>query len=262
MTYQLELSSAKKAALKAGKYLAKEFIKFHRQQADHKSRHELVTKCDKRAEKIILQTLKKRFPKLNFLSEEKGANHKNPEYLWIIDPLDGTNNFVVHNPLFSVAIALAHDKQIVMSVIYVPMLKELYWATSRGTYKNGRKISVSRHHDVKEMFLTYCHGKSLADNKKAFKLYEYYHLHAHECRHFGSTSIELAMVASGQTDSLVVSGPNLWDVAAGIMLVKNAGGHVTDWQGRPWQLHSKSVLASNKKLQPQILRELKKLRVA
>lgn len=260
--YQPELQVAKAAALQAGKYLVKEFEKFERYQAAHKSHHELVTKCDKQSEKIILTALKKRFPKVNFLSEEKGANNLKSEYLWVIDPLDGTNNFATHNPLFSVAIALLHDKQVVMSVIYVPILKEMFWATKQGAYLNGKKISVSKHHDFKELFVTYCHGKTLADNKKAFKLYEYFHLHAHECRHLGSTSIELAMVACGRTDALIVSGTSLWDVIPGIWLVKNAGGIVTDWQGKTWDTESYSVLASNKKIHPLLAKELKKLKVA
>jgi len=260
--YQPELQAAKSAALKAGKYLVQEFQKFERYQATHKSHHELVTTCDKKAEKIILDTLKKRFPKINFLSEEKGANNQGGEYLWVIDPLDGTNNFATHNPLFSVAIALVHDQQPVMSVIYIPILKELFWASKQGAYLNGKKISVSKHHDYQELFITYCLGKTLADNKKAFKLYEHFHLHAHECRHLGSTSIELAMVACGRTDALMVSGASPWDVIPGICLVKNAGGIVTDWQGNNWQTKSYSVLASNKKVNPFILKELRKLKVA
>ena len=260
--YQAELKTAKLAATKAGQYLSREFAKFHRSSASHKSRHELVTKCDQQAEKIIFQTLKKSFPKINFLSEEAGANNQRSEYLWIIDPLDGTNNFAIHNPLFTVAIALLHNNKLVMSVVYVPILKEIYWATKIGAYKNNKKITVSRHQNTKDIFMCYCHGSSVGDNKKAFKVYEYYHLHSHDCRHFGSTSLELAMVASGHIDGLIVSGPKIWDVAPGIMLVQAAGGVVTDWQGKNWQSASKSVLASNKKLQPKILQELKKLKVA
>ncbi len=262
MSYQLELKTAKLAATKAGDYLAKEFQKFKRTNATHKSHHELVTKCDKQAEKIIIQTLKKHLPKVNFLSEEKGANNLASDYLWVIDPLDGTNNFATHNPMFCVAMALVYQGEAVLSVIYVPILKELFWATNNGSYLNGKKISVSNHNNFQELFVTYCHGKTLADNKKAFKAYEYFHLHAHECRHFGSTSLELAMVACGRTDVLMVSGTSPWDVIPGIYLVKNAGGVVTDWQGQEWNAKSYSVLASNKKLNPLLLKELKKLKVA
>ena len=262
MIYKLELEQAKYAAVEAGEYLAKEFNKFQRNNATHKSRHELVTKCDKQSEKIILTTLKKRFSKINFLSEEFGANHQSSEYQWIIDPLDGTNNFAIHNPLFTVAIALMHDHKLVMSVIYVPMLKELYWATHKKAYKNGHKLEVAKHKNTKDIFMCYCHGSSLADNKKAFKAYEYYHLNTHDCRHFGSTSLELAMVASGNIDSLIVSGPKIWDVAPGIMLVKAAGGMITDWQGKTWSKDSTSVLASNRQLNPLLFKELKKLKVA
>ncbi len=262
MNYQKELKVAKIAAAKAGDYLTKEFQKFERQQASHKSHHELVTKCDKQAEKIIIQTLKKNLAQVNFLSEEKGANNLVSDYLWVIDPLDGTNNFATHNPLFCVAIALLYKQEAVLSIIYVPILKEMFWATNKGSYLNGKKISVAEHSDYQELFVTYCHGKTLTDNKKAFKIYEHFHLHAHECRHLGSTSIELAMVACGRTDTLIVSGTSPWDVIPGICLVKNAGGVVTDWQGKAWDTKSYSVLASNKKLNPFLLKQLKKLKVA
>lgn len=262
MNYEAELKAAQYAATKAGQYLAKEFKKFQRASATHKTRHELVTKCDKQAEQIIFKTLKKYFPKINFLSEEAGANNQSSEYLWIIDPLDGTNNFTIHNPLFTVAIALLHRDELVMSVIYMPILKEIYWATLKGAYKNGKKMSVSTHSKTKDSFICYCNGGSLSDNKKALSVYGYYRQHSHDCRHFGSTSLELAMVASGHVDALVVSGPKIWDVAPGIMLVKAAGGTVTDWQGKPWHKNSKSVVASNKVLNTEIIKELKKLKVA
>ena len=262
MKYQNELKVAKVAALQAGQYLAKEFETFHRQAASHKSHHELVTKCDKQAEKIIFQTLKKHFPKINFLSEEKGANHLASDYLWVIDPLDGTNNFTIHHPLFAVAIALVYKQETVMSVIYIPMLKEMFWATNEGAYLNGKKITVSKNYNFHDLFVTYCHGKTLKDNHKAFKAYEYFHLNAHDCRHFGSTSIELAMVACGRTDALMVSNPSFWDVAPGIWLVQKAGGLVTDWRGKSWNTKSSSVLASNKKINTLIIKQFKKLKVA
>lgn len=262
MTYQAELKVAKNAALKAGQYLAKEFVKFERHQATHKSHHELVTTCDKKAEKIILDILKKKFPKINFLSEEKGANNQGGEYLWVIDPLDGTNNFAIHHPLFAVAIALLYKQEPVMSVIYIPILKDMFWATKEGAYLNDKKITVAKNHNFHDLFVTYCHGKTLKDNYKAFKAYEYFHLHAHDCRHFGSTSIELAMVACGRTDALMVSNPSPWDIIPGIWLVQQAGGKVTDWQGKNWQTKSSSVLASNKKINTSIIKQFKKLKVA
>ncbi|MFA6253261.1 MAG: inositol monophosphatase family protein [Patescibacteria group bacterium] len=258
--YEAELKISQLAAKKAGQYLIKEFHKIKHQNYSHKDRHEIVTKCDKGAEKIILNILNKNFPNYAFLSEEKGASKNISNYHWIIDPLDGTSNFVGHNPLFTVSIALAYKKKIVLGVIYQPILDEMYVAQSgKGAKINNKKILVSKTSQLAESFLTYCHGNSLKDHQLAFKAYEHFHQKARDCRHLGSTSLELALVASGHNDALLVSGTKIWDIAAGVLLVKEAGGLVTDWQGQPWTIDSANLLATNKKLHTKILSDLKKI---
>ncbi len=141
--YSEQLKVAAEAAKEAGKLLKELFDKVH--TVREKSKFEgFVTEADLQSEKIILSKLKKEFPEYSVLSEEAGEERKNSNYLWLVDPLDGTTNFKIRNPFFNVSIGLAKGKQVVMGVIYSPILDELFYAIEgRGAYLNGKKISVS-----------------------------------------------------------------------------------------------------------------------
>ena len=137
------------------------------------------------------------------------------------------------------------------------MIKEVYWAVKKqGAWLNNKKISVSKIKTIAKTTTTYCHGNN---DKRAFKIYEHFRTQAVDCCHFGSTALEMTMVAAGFTDALMVSGPMIWDIAPGIILVKEAGGKVTDFQGQPWELTSHEIVASNKLLLPKLIKYLKKL---
>ena len=260
--YKKELKIAKQISKVAGNFLKKEFNNWQRGDEKYKKHHEIITWCDKKSESIILKELKKYFPKYNILSEESGAKDNKDDYTWIIDPLDGTSNFTIHNPLFSVSISLMHNKEIVLGVVYVPVLNELYHATkNNGSYKNNKKISVSNMDKIENSFITYCHGKGLANTKKSYKLYEYLHNKAIDCRHFGSTTIELAMVAAGNTEALMVPSASLWDISAGTLLIKEAGGKITNWKNKDWNIKVKSLIASNDKIHNKLIKIVKKLQL-
>lgn len=261
--YTKELQISKIAAKKAGLMLKKEFKSYKNNNTKFKSNSERVTLYDKKAEKIILDILNKNFPNYQVLSEESGFNNKHDNLCWVVDPLDGTTNFTINHPLFAVAIALLKKDEVVLGVVYNPILDELYWASKNGgAYKNGQKLKTSQQNDLAKSVITYCHGSGDKNTKKAYKLYQNFHNISHHCRHFGCTSLELSMIAAGNTEIHMISGARLWDIAAGAIIVKEAGGLVTDWQGKSWNKNSKTILASNKKIQPQCLRELKKLRLA
>ena len=261
--YKKELQIAKQISIKSGKFLKQKFNTWERGQDQYKKNEEIVTWCDKKIEKIILKELKKHFPKYNTLSEEAGQKNKKSDYTWIIDPLDGTSNFTIHNPLFSVSLALIYKKEIILGVTYLPMLNELYYANKgQGAFKNNKKIKVSNINNLKRSFLTYCHGLKLSDIKKSYKIYEYLHIKARDCRHFGSTTIELAMVAGGKIEGLIVPKANIWDIAAGIILIKEAGGNISTWQNKKWHLKSKTLIASNTKIHNKLIKVIKKLRLA
>ena len=261
--YKNELKIAKAAARRAGAMLKKEFFKKKSPFLQFKKNNERVTAYDKKAEKIILSILKKEFPDYQFLSEEGGGNKSPNDLCWVIDPLDGTTNFTINHPLFCVAIALFEQNEVVLGVIYNPILDEIYWATKgQGAYKNGKRLKVSGEKNFEKSVLTYCHGSGSKNTQKAYKLYQRFHKLSRHCRHFGCTQLELAMVAAGNTQAHLVSGGKIWDIAAGALIVKEAGGTVTDWQNRPWDRKSSSILAAPSQIQRRCLRELKKMNLS
>ncbi|MFA6307493.1 MAG: inositol monophosphatase family protein [Patescibacteria group bacterium] len=261
--YKKELQVTQQAAKQAGKFLKKEFFTWKKKNLHYKIHNERVTWCDKQSETIIFKILKKYFPDYAILSEESGRQDKPSDYTWIIDPLDGTTNFTIHHSMFAVAIALLYKNEIVLGVIYDPILDEMYYASKgAGAFKNNQALQLSDTTTLQDSVITYCHGSGKAHTKKAYKLYKRFHDICHHCRHFGVTSLELAMIAGGKTEAHLISGAKLWDVAAGIMIIKEAGGIVTDWQNKNWHIKSKTILAANKKIHTLCLAELKKIKLA
>lgn len=265
MVDSLIKKTIKKAAIESGNILKKRFLNFDRNDVSFKPGHETLTQADLESEKIILKKIKKEFPDHRVLSEESGENEKISDYLWIIDPLDGTTNFSMHNPLFSVSIGLCFKNEIVLGVIYFPILDELYIAEKdKGAKKycpsgstNGKKMKVS---NIKKdnIINTFCHGRKLDDIKRATDYHRGQKINNFDCRQLGSAAIELAYVACGRVESIFIPGAHSWDVAAGVVLVREAGGRVSDAKGKDWTLESKDILASNGLVHNQILKEIKK----
>lgn len=247
------------AAKKAGVMLLKEFDRFDRSQIDFKSQHEVVTRFDSASERIIIGEIMKAFPTHAILGEEGGASGNQSEYVWIIDPIDGTTNFTFHNPLWSISIALAHENQVILGVVYLPFLKEMFVAVKhQGATRNGKKIQVSDIRNERSIH-TFCHGYMDGDIKLALKYYQKQKHSQFDCRQLGSAALELAYVASGRVESLLIPGAKPWDIAAGILMVREAGGQVTNLEGKPWQLADRSVLATNALLHDDILKLVKSL---
>ena len=250
---------AEKVAKKSGKVLIEKYNNFNRGDVELKSAHEIVTKYDLLSEKIILSEIKKEFPKHTILSEEKGSNQKKSDYLWLIDPIDGTTNFSIHNPIWSISIALAYRGKIIMGVVYAPVLKEIFVASKgEGAWRNGKKIKVSKVNSGK-VLNTFCHGSQIKDIKRAIKYYTKQKLNHLDCRQLGSAAIELAYVASGRIESIAIPGVNSYDVGAGVLIVREAGGKVSDFKGKEWGLRSKDILASNQKVHKSLLKNLKNI---
>ncbi|MEW6408188.1 MAG: inositol monophosphatase family protein [Patescibacteria group bacterium] len=253
---------AQSAAKKAGEYLLKNFLKIHRQSNfKFKSDHEIVTRFDFGAESIILQEIRKNFPRHDILSEEAGfKNFVGKDFLWICDPLDGTTNFSIKNPLFAVSVALAYQGEIVLGVVFVPVLSELFTAQKgKGAYLNGKKIFVSRTNKIEKSFLTYCHSYKKKHIRRAVEIYRFFKLRSYDIRQLGSAAAEFVWVARGLTEAIMIPGANPWDVAAGSLLVKEAGGRVTDFQNKDWNLKSRDIVASNGKIHQDILKILRKI---
>lgn len=249
-----EKTLTQKIIKEAGQELKKLF--FNRNfKTSFKSKHEIVTTADKLSEKIIIKNIKKYFPTHSILSEEAGLNKQKSDFLWIIDPLDGTTNFFMHNPLFSISIGLAYKNEIILGAIYFPILDELYFAEKgKGAFLNNKKIFVSKINKLEKSFLTFCHGSKITDIKKSIKIYTKLKLKSADFRQLGSAAIELAFVARGTTEAIMIPGANSWDVAACALLVFEAGGSVVDFNNKPWNLKSKNILAGNGKFNSAILK--------
>lgn len=252
----------KKVALNAvrqsGGMLKREYAKFNRLDVRLKSHHEVLTKADLMSQEIIIKELVKYFPGYGMVSEEKEKTKNYSEYVWYLDPIDGTTNFTMHNPLWTISLALVKNDEIIFGLIYAPILEETYIAQAgQGAELNGRKISVSAIKEGK-VLNTFCHGANNADIKKALAYWRKQKLNELDCRQMGSAALELSYVAAGRVESFVAPGTHDWDVAAGVLLVREAGGKVTDFKGRDWRLGEPNIAASNGKVHAQILRAVNK----
>ncbi len=209
----------------------------------------IKTLYDKLSDEIIKKAIEKNFPDHSYLTEETGLVDKKSDYLWIIDPLDGTSNFVNHNPFFSVSIALWHNHKPILGVIEAPMLKERFVAFSgKGAYiydllRNKRKpAQVSSVNKIKDSYWVFCEGGE-KNQKRIAKIFSYVYPQVKEFRKIGSAALELAMVGSGRADGYITTKIRFWDIAAGIIFVKEAGGEILKFKRQSYSW--KEFLNSN-----------------
>lgn len=252
------LQTAIKAAKEAGKILVDNFGKSH--TFSHKSAHELVTNIDVKAEQKIISTIKKDFPEHHFFAEESGSLGRSSEYLWIIDPLDGTHNFIHNLPLFGVSVALAHLGKVVLGVVYLPLLDELYVAQhNKGAFCNGKRLHVSSKKKLSDSFIM--HDSGITTNKKLIilslnKLAD----EVFGIRQTGSAVVNFALVARGGSEAYIEYNNKPYDNAAGMLLVKGASGRVTDLRGSQSDFKSPGFIASNGKIHKQLVDLIGKIR--
>ena len=248
---------AVEAALRAGRVLRKYYQdgRFH---VAEKPGAGLVTNADLEAEAQAVKTLKKAYPQFGFLTEEAQPLAASCPGRWIIDPLDGTTNFVHRFPMFCVSIAAEWEGEVVVGVIYHPILKDLYLAVKgKGAFLNGERIQVSSTEHVSEALLTtgftYQKDQALKQEMRAF---ERLSSSARAVRRPGSAALDLAFTACGVFDGFWERRLSPWDVAAGSLLVLEAGGKVTNFSGKSFDLGSKEILASNGFIHSSLQREL------
>ncbi len=248
------------AVQKAGQHLLKEFRKFSLSKIKAKDKHEIVTPADLMSEKIILNLIQKKFPGHSIMTEESGKITKKSPFVWVIDPLDGTTNFTMKNPIWSVAVSLWKWGKPLFGIVFAPALDEMYTAEiNKGSYLNSKKINVSKKAKISGSLLTFCHGHHEKSIKKTIKLYQKFKLAARDLRQLGSAAIEMGFVAAGRTESIMIPGAHPWDVAAGTLIVREAGGRVTDFFGNDWNLKSRDMLASNGLVHQKLLKTIKQI---
>ncbi len=219
------LSTAKMAALSAGKILKKYFGANIGYAAKDGNSKNFVTKADIESEKLIKKIILNKFPHHNFWGEETGQTHKNSEWTWVVDPLDGTSNFVFNIPTYAVSIALMHRDKIVLGVVYFPQTDELFWSeTGKGAYCNGKKIHVSNTKKLKDAVGSVeFWSKDKKHIKAGLAEFNYFARHIKKIRYISSTIFEMCRVAKGNLD-FCVTDTTFIDVAATALIIKEAGG--------------------------------------
>ena len=238
-----------KLAMDAGKIVER---KFHtRIKVTEKKRQDLVTNVDKEVEQFIIKNIKKHFPDHEILAEESGALKRTSEYRWIIDPIDGTTNFVHGLHFLAVSIALEYKGEVIVAVIYNPIMKELFTAAKgKGARLNGKKIYVSKTKGLKlSLLATGFHPQYRDHNLEHFKKFTALTRGIRRC---GAATLDLCYTACGIFDGYWEYGLLPWDVAAGGLIVKEAGGKVTNTDGSKFDFDKKAILATNGKIHSQM----------
>lgn len=218
----------------------------------------LVTEVDQLSEDRVFGILKRRFPSHNFWGEESGRGRSGSDFTWLVDPLDGTTNYAHAYPFFCVSIALVQKKELIASVVYDALRDECFAAEKgKGAFLNGKKIHVTRTSDLKQSLVCTGFAYQVMKTNYNFGNFRNFVLKAQGVRRDGSAALNLAYVAAGRFDGFWERGIQAWDMAAGVLLVKEARGKVTDITGKPFDLMAENALASNGKIHEQIFRILK-----
>ncbi len=253
------LSVARHAALNAGRIL-KENINGVR-KISYKGDINLVTEMDTRSERVIVETIMSAFPGHGIMAEEEARIQTGSGFKWIVDPLDGTTNYTHGYPCFSVSIALEREGVVILGVVYDPMRDELFHAQSgQGAYLNGRGISVSKTDTLIQSLLATGFPYDRKESEK--NNLDYFHallMASQEVRRDGSAALDLCYVASGRFDGFWELKLHPWDVAAASLIVREAGGKVSDFTGEGFTLYDEQILASNGRIHGRMVEIMNKV---
>ncbi|MHA6297087.1 inositol monophosphatase family protein [Devosia sp. CAU 1758] len=249
------------AAFKAGKSLSRDFNEVENLQVSRKGPADFVSKADLRAEQIVFDELRKARPTYAFLMEEGGAvAGTDGQHTWIVDPLDGTTNFLHGIPLFAVAIALQRGDEIVASVIYNPIMDELYTAERGGGawLADTKRLRVAgRRHLSDAVIVTGIKTQGTSNDALQLRQLASINPAVAGIRRSGSIAVDMAWLAAGRYDALWEAGLAPWDVAPGLLMVKEAGGLVSDFAGQPGSVANGQIVAGNEALQGALLKTLR-----
>jgi len=227
-----------------------------RVKVEYKGDVDLVTEADRASEALITRRIRERWPGHNILGEEGTRTEQGSEYRWYVDPLDGTTNFAHGFPVFCVSLGLEHNGERVAAVIFDPTRDEMFTAEkSAGAFLNGRPIHVSAISNLAECLVATGFPSHKRHKNPNIFFYHQITLKTHGVRRAGSAALDLCDVACGRFDGFWEFNLNPWDTAAGVLMVEEAGGRVTRFDGQPFRLDSKETLASNGLLHDALLRE-------
>ena len=248
------------ACRKASKILIRDFGEVEKLQVSIKGPGDFVTVSDKKVEKVLIDELQKARPSYSILSEECGEIKNDELFKWIIDPIDGTSNFLHGIPHFAISIGLEQEKEIICGIIYDPIKDEMFTAEKgKGSYINNQRMRVSSRTKLKDCII-FTGGPRQSSENKEIVLNEYKKFTSEvmiPIRKLGSGALDLAYVAAGRCDGYWQRDLNYWDIAAGILLVKEAGGYVTDFNGKNDYINNKTIIAANSKINSEMIKILK-----
>jgi len=256
---QHALNEVIKIARRAGEFIRHEGQLFDPSMIKEKGINNLVSYVDMEAEKMIVQTLKFTLPNAGFITEEGTETGKAAKYNWVVDPLDGTTNFMHGLPPYSVSIALLDKNEPVLGVVYVVNSDECFHAIKAGgAFCDRKKIQVSGVSDFKDgLYITGIPYTAFDKLDQFWDIFSYFTKNSHGIRRLGSAAVDLAYVAAGRAEGFFEHGLNPWDVAAGALIVKEAGGIVTDYQGGDNYLFGNEIIAGTA-VQPEMLKVITK----
>lgn len=242
-----------------GSFLRNEIKNIKHSDIETKGLNNFVTYVDKKSEERIVKELRKILPEAGFIAEENSNLQRKDEYNWIIDPLDGTTNFIHKVPLFSISIALSRKNEILLGVVYEINLHECFYAwRDGGAWLNGHKISVSECKNIKDSLLATGFPYHDYNRLDAYiELFKELMKSTHGLRRLGSAAVDLAYTACGRFDGFYEYGLNSWDVAAGAIIVQEAGGLVSDFSGKDNYVFGEELMASAPLINQELLKIIK-----
>ena len=249
-------------AVRAARAAGDVILRYHNQvdllTIENKSINDFVSEVDKTAEKAIINEIKKAFPKHSILAEESGEILGDSDFQWIIDPLDGTTNYLHGFPQYAVSIALLEKQAITHGVIYDPFKEELFTASKgEGAYLNNERIRVTMSNGLQDTLIGT--GFPFKDPQHLdcyLETFKAIHPHVSGIRRAGSAALDLAYLAAGRLDGFWEIGLNSWDIAAGSLLVKEAGGFIGDFSGRDQYMETGNVVAGNADVYKALLKKI------
>lgn len=242
-----------------GVFIQNEKAKINSGNIETKGLNDFVTYVDKTSEKKIVEKLLTLLPEAGFITEEKTINIKGEQYNWIVDPLDGTTNFIHSLPCYCISIALMRDDKVILGVIYEINLAECFYAWENSkAYLNGKEIKVSTAAKLKDSLLGTGFPYHNYDRLKEYmELFQYYMKNTHGVRRLGSAAADLAYLACGRFEGFYEYGLQPWDVAAGVIIVQQAGGKLCDFSGNNNYIFGKELIASNNNIFDEFLETIK-----